>query len=126
MNKSSMFKFILVLVVAAIFVSVASVAWPYVTQVPRPAPMTAIYNIVAQTPLGQNTQRVLGASAGATQTPISISSVGKSISSSVITAAQSKAQQIITTHAARELTKQFSSLPEDQKKEIQAIICEPK
>lgn len=120
-----MVKFIVVLVIAFFIAGFVSIAWPYITTAPRPAPLTALYSVVSQTPLGENTARVLGASTNGSTTPINISTVGKSVTSSVVAAAQHKAQEIITTHAVRELTKQFQTLPDDQKKQIQEVICKP-
>jgi hypothetical protein len=118
-------KFVFVFFLAASVVAVASVAWGRVTTSPKPQVLEAVSAFVIQTPAGAALAQVLGATAEANPEPINVSSVAASLVGSVAGAIAQRAQDAVASQAIIQVAKGYDQLPEDQKKLLEGLICQP-
>ncbi len=119
------FQIIASILGAVVVVSLVSLIWPKFTTQPRPLPLGQVRDLVLATKTGQSIAQVLGVTNESTIEPINISSVASSVTESVISGVQHRAQSIVVHQAVKELTKQFDQLPQEQQQEIQQLICKP-
>ncbi len=120
-----MFQFIIALIVGIVSVSGGSLLWPRLTPNPRPQVLQQVHDIVIKTPLGSQAATVLGVTDETNVTPLNLGELVGSAAGEVKSAAEKRAQMVIMTQVTRELSKQYEKLPEDQKVQLQQIICQP-
>lgn len=120
-----MIKFIAIGLVSAGAMSVVSLVWPKLTLKPRPVPLQQIHDVVLGTKIGEQAAQTLGVADEAKVTPINPSAVVASVASSLVATAEKRVQQVVVENAVKQLTNQFDQLPQDQKQQIQTIICKP-
>ncbi len=111
--------------VSGIAVSVVSLAWPKLTAQARPAPLQQVHDTVLGTQLGKQTATALGVTDEAKVTPINPGQVLGSVVTSIVTTVEKRTQEVIVVNAVKQLTNQFDQLPQDQKQQIQTVICKP-
>lgn len=118
-------RFIIGLIVAGATLSVASMIWPKFSASARPQPLEELHTIVANTPLGQRLEEVLGVTDEADVEQVNIASVASSLTQSALGTLEDRARFIIVSQAVRQLASQFNDLPQDQKQQVQDLICVP-
>lgn len=118
-------KFILVVIISAFVSAGTSIIWPKITSRARPQVLQNIHDIAVKIPVGRQTEDILGLSATQTPTPINISSAASMITNTVVTTIEKKTTEIVVNQAVSELSKQFQTLPAEQKVQIKKIICQP-
>lgn len=121
----SMVKLIAVSFFSFVVSSVASLVWPRLTVTPRPVPLEQIHDVVLRTSIGQQAAQVLGVSDEKNIVPIHPSAVAASAASTIVATVEKRAQEVIVQNAVKQLTNQFDGLPQEQKLQIQTIICKP-
>ena len=119
-----MIKFIFVLIMSGAVLSVASIAWPRLTSQPRPVPLEQVHTIVSGTQIGQSVAQVLGVTTPAVQ-PIDPKQIFQSAVQTVVTTVERRTQEVVVENAVKQLNNQFDQLPQEQKQQIQSIICKP-
>lgn len=121
----NLLKFIAVLGISAIAVSVVSIAWPKLSNTKRPDVLDKVHDMVIKTDFGSNLQNVLGVSVDITPTPINISSAAAGVASYVVTSVEKKAQDVVYQQVREQFVNQYQSMTPEKKKDIQDIICKP-
>lgn len=111
--------------VSGIAVSVISLAWPKLTKEVRPAPLQQVHDTVLGTKVGQQAATALGVTDEASVTPINPGQVLGSVVTTIVTTVEKRTQEVIVENAVKQLTNQFDQLPQDQKQQIQTVICKP-
>lgn len=120
-----MFQFVIALIVGVVSVSGGSLIWPRLTTNPRPEVLQQVHDVVIKTPMGNQMATVLGVADEANVAPLNLGELAGSAAGEVKSAAEKRAQMVIMTQVTRELSKQYEKLPEDQKIQLQQIICQP-
>ncbi len=120
-----MIKFILVAAVSGVMVGLVSLLWPRFTAKSRPAPLEKVHDVVLGTQIGQQAAETLGVSSPSAVTPINPQQIVQSVVQSVVTTIERRTQEVVITNAVKQLSGQFDQLPQDQKQQIQQIICKP-
>lgn len=120
-----MFKFIIVGLGSGVLVSIASLVWPRLTVQPRPAPLEKVREIVIQTEIGKNAAEILGVASPSSVTRINPSQIARTAVESVVTTVEKRAQEVVVENAVKQLSNQFNGLPQEQKQQIQSVICKP-
>jgi len=118
-------QLVLAVAVFGVTLSGGSLVWPRLTNNPRPQLLTQVHDAVVKTPVGSKAAQVLGVSDEATVQPINLGQIAGAIGNSIKTAAQNRAQTIIMAQVMGQITSKYESLPQDQKKQLQRIICSP-
>jgi hypothetical protein len=127
MNESMgpVMQFILALAVAATSLAGGSLVWPRLTTQARPKLLQNVHDVVIKTPVGQQTAQVLGVSNEAQVEPINIGKTVAGAVEGVRGAIQNRVQTVVVGNAVNQLTTQFDRLPQEQKENIQQILCKP-
>jgi len=118
-------NFIIALAVAVTVVAGGSLAWPRLTNQPRPKILQDVKNVVIKTKVGQDTANVLGVSDESQIKPVNLGSVASGALGQVKTAVQNRVQEVIVGNAVNQLRQQFDQLSPEQKGQIQQIFCQP-
>ena len=116
-------QLILTVAVFGVTLSGGSLVWPRVTGAPRPQLLQQIHDSVVKTPIGSHAAQVLGVSDDKNIQPIDPGRIAGTIGNNLKSAAQKRAQTIITAQIVGQLTNGYDKLPKDQQKELQQIIC---
>lgn len=87
-----MIRFLIVLVISVLTVSMGSVAWPKLTAKPPPEPLGKIREFTLQTPLGERFENILGLS-----DDLNVASVASSAVDILGAGVKSKTQDILCT-----------------------------
>lgn len=118
-------KFVSVVGIGIIVVSLLSLLWPRITNQPRPEFLSRYRSFLLATSVGQQAATVLGVSNEASVAPFSLTTA----SDSVRTVVKQRVNDVILTHAIREISKRFKELPaENQSKVLEALttaVTEP-
>lgn len=112
------------LLLSALTVAGASIAWPRLTNQPRPAPLEQVNSIVKDTPLGKSFADILGVSSQSAE-PINVASEASKLTASIMKTAQERAAKIIVTQSVRQLLAQISNLPAEDQAQIHELLCTP-
>lgn len=120
-----MFKFIIVGLGSGIIVSAISLLWPRLTAQPRPAPLEKVHEIILGTQVGQEAAETLGVASPSAITPINPGQIARSVVETVVTTVEKRTQEVVVKNAVKQLNNQFDQLPQEQKQQIQSIICKP-
>lgn len=115
----------LAVAVFGVTLSGGSLVWPRVTTSPRPQLLQQVHDMVIKTPVGSQAAQVLGVSDDARVQPINLSQIAGNIGNSLKSAAQRRAQTIITAQIVGQLSNGYDKLPKDEQKQLQQIICAP-
>lgn len=115
----------LAVAVFGVTLSGGSLVWPRVTSAPRPQLLQQVHDSVIKTPIGSQAAQVLGVSDETKVEPVNLSNVAGSIGNSIKSAVQKRAQTIIMAQVTQQLTNQYEKLPQDQKNQLQQIVCSP-
>lgn len=118
-------KFLAVLGVFAVALSVGSIVWPMISKEKRPEALEKIHDIVVKTNFGSNLQNVLGVSDTITPTPIHIASAAAGVASYVVSSVEKKAQDVVYQQVLQQFYNQYQSMTPEKKKDIQDLICTP-
>ena len=121
----NLLKFIAVLGISAIALSVVSIAWPRLSTTKRPEVLDKVHDIVLKTDFGSNLQNVLGVSLDTTPTPINISSAAAGVASYVVSSVEKKAQDVVYQQVLQQFFNQYQSMTPEKKQDIQDLICKP-
>ncbi len=113
------------LLLSAITVAGASIAWPRLTNQPRPEPLEKVNSIVKDTALGKSFANVLGVSDQQSVEPINVASEASKLTASIMKTAQERAAKIVVTQAVRQLINQIGNLPAEEQAQIQELLCQP-
>lgn len=116
-----MFQFVMSAIIASITLSGASLLWPRLTTQPRPEFLNKVHDVVVSTGPGQQAATVLGVSDEAKAEPFSL----KALQDGVTHAVTNRVQEVVMGNAVNELSRQFDTLPKDQKLQIQEVLCKP-
>ncbi len=119
------FQFIIAIMVAVTSLAGGSLAWPRVTTQTRPKLLQDVHDIVIKTSIGKQTAQVLGVSDEAHTEPINIGQIAGSAITGIKASLQSRVQTVIVGNAVNQLKTQFDKMPQDQKTQIQEILCRP-
>lgn len=125
MRMGSVANFIIALIVATATIAGGSIAWPRLTNQPRPKLLQDVRNVVIKTSIGAQTANVLGVSDEAHVKQVNLGEVAAGAIGEVKTAVQNRVQAVIVGNAVNQLHQQFERLSPDQKTQIQQIICKP-
>ncbi len=125
MLNVSVIKFVLVAIASGAAVSLVSIVWPRLTAKPIPAPLQSVQDVVLGTEIGQQTAETLGVASPSAVTPIDPKQVVQSTIQTVVTTIERRTQEVIVENAVKQLSNQFDQLPQEQKQQIQTIICKP-
>lgn len=118
-------KFLIVGLMSGIVVGFVSLVWPRLTAQPRPVPLKEVHDTILGTQVGQQAAQALGVSGDTGVTPVNPGQVVRSVIESVVTTVEHRTQEVVVENAVKQLTGQFTTLPAEQKQQIQAIICKP-
>lgn len=118
-------KYLVVLFFTCASVVTASIAWPKISQKPRPQLLEEVYKRVENTQIGKRIANALGVR-NSIQEPISITSIAGEVAGSAVSIIEERAQKVITQQAIEQIVSQLNKLPEEQKEQIQEMICKPK
>ncbi len=118
-------KFLIVGVFAGVVVGLVSLLWPKLTSQVRPVPLQQIHDTILGFQVGQQAAQTLGVTNDSAVAPVNPGQVVRSVVESVVTTVEHRTQQIVVENAVKQLSGQFSSLPQEKKQQIQAIICKP-
>jgi hypothetical protein len=118
-------QFIIAIMVAVTSLAGGSLAWPRITTQMRPKLLQDVHDIVMKTPIGKQTASVLGVSDEANAKPINVGQIMGDAVSGIKISAQQRVQTIIVGNAVNQLRAQFDKMPQDQKSQIQEILCKP-
>ncbi len=118
-------KFLIVGVFAGVAVGLVSLLWPKLTNQARPAQLQQIHDTILGTQVGQQAAQALGVTDEPHVTPVNPGQIIHSVVESAVTTVEHRTQQIVVENAVKQLSSQFATLPQDQKQQIQAIICKP-
>lgn len=118
-------QFVLAVAVATTTLVSGSLAWPRFTTAPRPRLLEDVRTIALKTTAGVRTAQVLGVTDEAHVTPINMGEIMASASGAVKGAIRNRIQTVITVNALNQLSAQFDNLPDDQKAQIQEVLCKP-
>lgn len=113
----------LAVAVFGVTLSGGSLVWPRLTNTPRPQLLQQVHDSVIKTPAGAQAAQVLGVSDDRTIQPINLGQVVGNIGNAIKTAAQKRAQTIITAQIVGQLSNGYEKLPKDQQQQLQEIIC---
>ena len=113
------------MLLTAVTVAGGSIAWPRLTNQPRPEPLEQVHAIVKDTQLGKTFAQVLGVTNEQSIEPINVASEASKLSESLIKAAQARAAKIVVTQAVRKLVSQIGNLPPEEQAQIQELLCTP-
>lgn len=75
--------------------------------------------------MGAHSADVLGVSDEANVQPIDVGQIVGGAVMGAKTAVQKRVQTVVVTNAVNSLSRRFDALPEDQKEQIQQILCKP-
>ncbi|MBI4029175.1 MAG: hypothetical protein HY376_02315 [Candidatus Blackburnbacteria bacterium] len=120
-----MIKVVAIGLISALTVGLVSLAWPRLTPQARPVPLQKVHDVVLETQVGQQAAQTLGVTDEKNVVPINPSAVVASVATSIVTTIEKRTQQVVVENAVKQLTNQFDQLPQDQKQQIQTIICKP-
>lgn len=115
---------VLSLVLMAVTVAGTSIAWPRLTNQPRPAPLEQVNSIVKNTSLGKSFANILGVSSQSAQ-PLNVASEASKLTANIVKTAQERAAKIIVTQAVRQLLAQIANLPPEEQAQIHEALCTP-
>lgn len=115
----------LAVAVFGVTLSGGSLVWPRVTNAPRPQLLQEVHDAVIKTPQGEQAAQVLGVSTDENVQPINLGQVAGTIGNAIKSAAQRRAQTIITAQIVGQLSNGYDKLPKDQQQALQQIICKP-
>ena len=101
-----------------------SIAWPRLTNQPRPEPLEQVHTIVKDTSLGKSYANVLGVSDQPAE-PINVASEASKLTASIMKTAQERAAKIVVTQAVRQLIAQIGNLPAEEQTQIHELLCTP-
>lgn len=118
-------QFTLALAVAFTSLAGGSLAWPRLTNQPRPQLLQQVHDVTIKTVPGQRAAEVLGVSDERQAEPINLGKMAADGINGVKAAVQKRVQTIVVGNAVNELTRQFDKLPDDQKQYIQDALCKP-
>jgi hypothetical protein len=120
-----MVKFLTVLGIGFVVISLAALLWPRFSPNPRPSALEKLHAFLLSTPAGQNAANVLGVSDDATVLPLTPSSISQQITDSV----HSRISSVIITNFVRIISSRFKDLPiQDQEKvlnEFSKVFSQP-
>lgn len=116
-------QLVLAVAVFGVTLSGGSLVWPRVTSAPRPQLLQQVHDSVIKTPVGAQAAQVLGVTDDKSVQPINLGEVVGNIGNSIRTAAQKRAQTIITAQIVGQLSSGYEKLPKDQQEQLQQIIC---
>lgn len=108
----------------AVTVAGASIAWPRLTRQPRPEPLEQVNSIVKDTPLGKSFANILGVSSQSAE-PINVASEASKLTANIIKTAQERAAKIVVTQAVRGIFAQMGNLPPEDQAQIHDLLCTP-
>jgi len=117
-------QLVLAVAVFGITLSGGSLVWPRVTSQPRPQLLQEVHDAVIKTPQGEQAAQVLGVTTDNVQ-PVNLGQIAGTIGNDIKTAAQKRAQTIITAQIVGQLSNGYDKLPKDQQQQLQQIICKP-
>ena len=106
-------------------ISIISVAWPKITRANRPPQIQKVYEEVVKTPLGRQAASVLGVESESASKSYNMAEATSNIVGSLVSAFRGRIEQNLTEQAAVQVSKQFDILSDEEKKQIQEIICKP-
>lgn len=110
-------------VALVIGVAGASLLWPKFTNKPIPAPLAQVRSVVQQTPLGQQASQVLGESTDGHPGPVNLSEWAATQGNAIVTNIEQSASHAVVSGVVRQLIGQIDTLPQDQKAQLQQILC---
>jgi len=125
MRMGPVLNFIVALVTATVVVAGGSLAWPRLTNKPRPKIVNDVKNVVMTTSIGRQTANVLGVSDETHLTQVNLGQVASGAVGQVKKAVEDRVQEIVIGNAVNQLRQEFDKLSPDQKNQIQQIICQP-
>lgn len=118
-------QLMLAVAVFGVTISGGSLVWPRVTSSPRPKLLQEVHDTVIKTPVGAQAAQVLGVSTDQNVQPINLGQIAGNIGNAIKTAAQNRAQTIVTAQIVGQLSNGYEKLPKDQQQQLQQIICKP-
>lgn len=121
----TMIKIVAIGLISALTMSLVSLAWPRLTAQSRPMPLQKVHDVVLGTQIGQQAAETLGVASPSGVTPIDPKQIVQSAIQTVVTTIERRTQEVVVTNAVKQLNSQFDQLPQDQKQQIQTIICKP-
>jgi hypothetical protein len=116
-------QFIIAVMVATTSLAGGSLAWPRLTTQTRPKLLQEVHDVVMKTQAGKQAANVLGVSDETSVEPINIGQILGSAIEGVKMSVQNRVQTIIVGNAVNQLRAQFDKMPENQKEQIQQILC---
>jgi hypothetical protein len=120
-----MIKYILVALITIAGISVLSIVWPRFFKQDRPELLKQVYNLVRSTPAGNQVNDVLGVTDQIEVVPTDFKTYSLNLLSQVTNSVENQAQNLIVKQALLQLVNQYQKLTEDQKKQVQQLICQP-
>jgi len=118
-------KFLIVGVFAGVAVGLVSLLWPKLTHQARPTPLQQVHDGILGTQVGQQAAQALGVTDESHVAQVNPGQIIHSVVDTVITTVEHRTQQVVVENAVKQLSGQFATLPQEQKQQIQAIICKP-
>ena len=118
-------QLVLAVAVFGVTLSGGSLVWPRLTNIPRPPILQEVHDSVIKTSVGAQAAQVLGVTTDQNVQPINVGQIAGTIGNDIKTAAQKRAQTIITAQIVGQLTSGYDKLPKDQQVQLQQIICKP-
>lgn len=119
------FQLVLAVAVFGVTLSGGSLVWPRVTSQPRPQLLQEVHDAVIKTSTGEQAAQVLGVSTDQNVQPVNLGQIAGTIGNAIKSAAQKRAQTIITAQIVGQLSNGYDKLPKDQQTALQQIICKP-
>lgn len=118
-------RFVLALGFAFVLVSFASIAWPLISDSPRPQALEDIKDAALQTEIGAQTAVVLGVADESTSSATTFAEIGISAKTSLVESVQKQARHFVMTKALQTILTSYHELPESEQKMIQQYLCVP-
>lgn len=112
----SAFQFLFAAIGSALAISISSLLWPKLTNKPSPPALTQVKHIVEQTSLGKQAADVLGVSENQVTESINISDWAVAQGNAIVLNVAQSASHAVVSQIVNKLT-------EDQKVELQQILC---
>ena len=120
-----MIKFIIMSLISAGVVALASLIWPKLTASPRPQVLQDIHDAVVKTQAGNRAEDILGETHDSEGgTPVNLPALVASAGANLISGIGQKTSDIISTQAAAVVLNQYRQLPSTAQEVLQQAIRE--
>lgn len=119
----SALQFLISSIGATVVISLTSLLWPKFTTKPSPPVLTQVRKVVEQTPLGRQAADVLGVSDSQETAPVNVKEWAVAQGNAIVSNIEDSASRAVVSSVVRQMVGQIDKLPNDQKLQLQQILC---